>query len=108
MSLLLEVDLASSVPVFEQIRLQVVAHVAAGRLTPGDHLPTIRALATDLGVRHAATALGLPAEPKLLAARAEAWRPWRSYATLHLWSALEPAPRRPSPTPTASTKDGQP
>ena len=50
MSLLLEVDLASSVPVFEQIRLQVVAHVAAGRLTPGDHLPTIRALATDLGV----------------------------------------------------------
>jgi DNA-binding transcriptional regulator YhcF (GntR family) len=50
MSLLLEVDLVSSVPAFEQIRLQVVAHVAAGRLTPGDHLPTIRALATDLGV----------------------------------------------------------
>jgi GntR family transcriptional regulator len=50
MSLLLEVDLASSVPAFEQIRLQVVAHVAAGRLRPGDHLPTIRALATDLGV----------------------------------------------------------
>jgi len=50
MSLQLEVDLTSSVPVFEQIRLQVVAHVAAGRLTPGDRLPTIRALATDLGV----------------------------------------------------------
>ncbi|MGV8976905.1 MAG: GntR family transcriptional regulator [Cellulomonas sp.] len=50
MSLLLEVDVTSSVPVFEQIRLQVVAHVAAGRLAPGDHLPTIRALATDLGV----------------------------------------------------------
>jgi len=46
----IEVDLASGVPVYEQLRTQVVAHVAAGRLRPGDRLPTIRALATDLGV----------------------------------------------------------
>ena len=50
MSVRLEVDLASGVPVYEQVRTQVVAHVAAGRLRPGDRLPTIRALATDLGV----------------------------------------------------------
>ncbi len=50
MSVGLEVDLASAVPVWEQVRVQVVAHVAAGRLRPGDRLPTIRALATDLGV----------------------------------------------------------
>ena len=46
----LEVDLTSGVPVYEQIRGQVVAHVAAGRLRTGDRLPTIRALATDLGI----------------------------------------------------------
>jgi len=46
----IEVDLTSGVPPYEQIRLQVLAHVSAGRLSPGDRLPTIRALATDLGV----------------------------------------------------------
>lgn len=50
MSLIVEVDLTSSVPPYEQIRLQVLAHVSAGRLSSGDRLPTIRALATDLGV----------------------------------------------------------
>jgi GntR family transcriptional regulator len=46
----IEIDLGSSVPPYEQIRLQVLAHVSAGRLRAGDRLPTIRALATDLGV----------------------------------------------------------
>lgn len=46
----IEIDLGSSVPPYEQIRLQVVAHVSAGHLRAGDRLPTIRALAADLGV----------------------------------------------------------
>ncbi|HEY0215436.1 MAG TPA: GntR family transcriptional regulator [Cellulomonas sp.] len=50
MTVLLEVDVDSGVPVYEQIRGQVVAHVAAGRLVAGDHLPTVRALAGDLGI----------------------------------------------------------
>lgn len=50
MSLQLEVNLASGVPPYEQIRSQVVAHASAGRLRAGDRLPTIRALASDLGV----------------------------------------------------------
>jgi GntR family transcriptional regulator len=45
-----EVDLTSSVPPYEQIRLQVLAHISAGRLRTGDRLPTIRALSADLGV----------------------------------------------------------
>jgi GntR family transcriptional regulator len=49
-SLHLEVDLGSGVPPYEQVRSQVLAHVAAGRLRAGDRLPTIRALASDLGV----------------------------------------------------------
>ncbi len=43
-------------------------------------------LATDLGVRRGAAALGLPDEPTALAAHARAhWAPWRSYATIRLW-----------------------
>ncbi|GAA5085389.1 3-methyladenine DNA glycosylase/8-oxoguanine DNA glycosylase [Thermocatellispora tengchongensis] len=42
--------------------------------------------ATDLGVRHAALALGLPATPAALTRHAETWRPWRAYAVQHLWA----------------------
>jgi AraC family transcriptional regulator of adaptative response / DNA-3-methyladenine glycosylase II len=42
-------------------------------------------LPSDLGVRRGAAALGLPDDPKKLAAHAERWRPWRSYATIRLW-----------------------
>jgi AraC family transcriptional regulator of adaptative response / DNA-3-methyladenine glycosylase II len=45
-------------------------------------------LADDLGVRRAARSLGLPDDPAALRLRAEAWRPWRSYATHHLWASL--------------------
>jgi AraC family transcriptional regulator of adaptative response / DNA-3-methyladenine glycosylase II len=41
---------------------------------------------TDLGIRRGAGARGLPEEPGALVARAEAWRPWRSYAMAHLWA----------------------
>ncbi len=41
-------------------------------------------LPTDLGVRHAAERLGIDD----VSARSETWRPWRSYALIHLWSAL--------------------
>ncbi|MFE4464621.1 GntR family transcriptional regulator [Oerskovia sp. NPDC056781] len=46
----LEIDPASGVPPYEQIRSQIVAHVASERLLVGDRLPTIRALAADLGL----------------------------------------------------------
>lgn len=39
-------------------------------------------LPTDLGVRHALPDLS----PRELIARADAWRPWRAYAVLHLWT----------------------
>ncbi|MDI9882943.1 AlkA N-terminal domain-containing protein [Streptomyces sp. HNM0645] len=42
--------------------------------------------ATDLGIRHAAAALGLPPTPAALARRAAAWRPWRAYAVQYLWA----------------------
>jgi AraC family transcriptional regulator of adaptative response / DNA-3-methyladenine glycosylase II len=49
--------------------------------------------ASDLGLlRAAATAEGRPS-PAALVARAEAWRPWRAYAALHLWMSEAPEPR---------------
>ncbi|MCW2718399.1 DNA-3-methyladenine glycosylase, partial [Pseudonocardia sp.] len=42
-------------------------------------------LATDLAVRRGADALGLPSDVDGLTARAETWKPWRSYAATHLW-----------------------
>jgi len=43
-------------------------------------------LPTDIGTRDALTGLG--ADPSTAAARAAAWRPWRSYAQVHLWRTL--------------------
>ncbi|MFC6285906.1 GntR family transcriptional regulator [Nocardioides sp. GCM10027113] len=44
------VDPTSSVPPFEQLRAQVAGKVADGVLAPGTRLPTVRALATELGL----------------------------------------------------------
>jgi AraC family transcriptional regulator of adaptative response / DNA-3-methyladenine glycosylase II len=51
--------------------------------------------AGDLVLRRAAGGSRALA-PHALAARAEAWRPWRGYAAFHLWGAAAPRPRRRS------------
>jgi AraC family transcriptional regulator of adaptative response / DNA-3-methyladenine glycosylase II len=42
-------------------------------------------LSGDLVLRRVAGVDGLPLTARLLEARAEAWRPWRGYAVMHLW-----------------------
>lgn len=44
------VDTASQVPPYAQIRAQLGALIVTGRLAEGDRLPTVRQLATDLGL----------------------------------------------------------
>lgn len=51
-------------------------------------------LASDLGIRAAATLLDLPVAPRALAARAERWQPWRAYAVQLLWATGEHAINR--------------
>lgn len=55
---------------------------------------------TDLGVRAAAKAVGLPDKTDALIEHSARWRPWRAYATQHLWTALDHAvndwPPRPN------------
>jgi GntR family transcriptional regulator len=43
-------DLHSGVPVYRQIIDQVIGGIAAGTLTAGDQLPTVRQLAVDLSI----------------------------------------------------------
>lgn len=45
---MLRVDSTLALPVYEQIREQVVRMVLAGTVEPGTRLPTIRQLANDL------------------------------------------------------------
>lgn len=48
--MIVHVDASSPVPVFEQLRAQIERLIVAGQLAPGDTLPPIRHLATDLGI----------------------------------------------------------
>lgn len=46
----ISIDLRSDIPIYLQIVEQVRQQVASGDLRPGDQLPTVRALATELRI----------------------------------------------------------
>lgn len=46
----LAVDPADPRPPFEQLRIQIASRVSSGALPPGTRLPTVRALAAQLGL----------------------------------------------------------
>ncbi|HEY6406342.1 MAG TPA: DNA-3-methyladenine glycosylase 2, partial [Ktedonobacteraceae bacterium] len=63
-----------------------VSYIAMRALGDPDAFP-----ATDLGLRSALAQHGLATDSRHVTAYAEAWRPWRSYATIHLWTRLADA-----------------
>ena len=48
--MLLRLDFSGDMPIYQQIRNQVVTAIASGQLKPGEKLPTIRALAEEAGI----------------------------------------------------------
>ena len=48
--MLLALDFTDDVPIYMQIRNQIVMGIADGRLAAGEKLPTIRALANESGI----------------------------------------------------------
>ncbi|MCL2563200.1 MAG: GntR family transcriptional regulator [Oscillospiraceae bacterium] len=48
--MLLSLDFSGDVPIYQQLRNQIVLGIAAGDLRPGEKLPTIRALSSELGI----------------------------------------------------------
>jgi AraC family transcriptional regulator of adaptative response / DNA-3-methyladenine glycosylase II len=63
-------------------------YIAMRELREPDAFP-----AADIGLMRAMAGTdGVRPSPSGLLARAEAWRPWRAYATLHLWAAAAASP----------------
>jgi len=48
--MLLELNLGAEVPIYQQIRNQIVQGIANGALHPGECLPSVRQLAADIGI----------------------------------------------------------
>ncbi len=46
----LKLDFNSEVPIYQQLRNQIVLGIGAGQLAPGERLPTIRTLAEEAGI----------------------------------------------------------
>jgi AraC family transcriptional regulator of adaptative response / DNA-3-methyladenine glycosylase II len=70
------------------------SYVAMRALGDPDAFP-----AGDVGIRHALARLGRPVAGPRATAVAEPWRPWRSYAVMHLWSSLGEEPLAPGAQP---------
>lgn len=63
-----------------------VDYVLARALRDPDRFP-----AADLVVRQRLGSAGTPLSARAANERAEAWRPWRSYALMHVWEPSDPA-----------------
>ena len=48
--MIIEINPSSDVPIYEQLRDQIVLGIAAKKLVPGETLPSVRNLGADLGV----------------------------------------------------------
>lgn len=48
--MILKIDMASAVPIYQQVRDEIVRLIGMGELSPRDELPTVRSLAEDLGI----------------------------------------------------------
>lgn len=48
--MIITINLAGDVPIYQQIRDAVIAAIAQGQLKPGESLPSVRQLAADIGI----------------------------------------------------------
>ena len=50
MWMIIRIDDYSDVPIYQQIRNEIVNGISSGKLKPGEQLPTVRALALEIGI----------------------------------------------------------
>jgi len=46
----IQIDLEADVPIYEQLKQEIIAGIAKQALLPGEKLPSVRGLAADIGV----------------------------------------------------------
>lgn len=49
-NMVISINDASEIPIYQQIRNQIVLGISDGRLAPGEQLPTVRALTEEIGI----------------------------------------------------------
>lgn len=50
--MIISLDMSSEVPIYEQLRNQIVMGIAKGELKAGESLPTVRQMALDAGINN--------------------------------------------------------
>ena len=50
--MIISLDMSSDVPIYEQLRNQIVKGIARGELKAGESLPTVRQMALDAGINN--------------------------------------------------------
>ncbi len=48
--MIISINEMSEIPIYQQIRNQIVQGISDGRLAPGEQLPTVRGLAEEIGI----------------------------------------------------------
>lgn len=48
--MIIKINDMSDIPIYQQIRNQIIAGISDGQLEPGEQLPTVRGLATEIGI----------------------------------------------------------
>ena len=48
--MLIKLDFETDIPIYQQIRIQIIEGIATGKLKPGEPLPSVRQFASDLGI----------------------------------------------------------
>ena len=49
-NMIIKINDMSDIPIYQQIRNQIIAGISDGQLEPGEQLPTVRGLATEIGI----------------------------------------------------------
>ncbi len=50
MAVIIRLDMQSELPIYTQLVNQIIEGIASGRLKPGEPLPSVRSLASDIGI----------------------------------------------------------